>query len=402
VIDRLRSILERPSRIGVGLMSGTSLDGIDAAVVRIHGSGGATRVELLHFVCTPFSTELRARLLRAAAGEPLACAEHARLHFAIADVYAAAALSAITAAGLGAAEVDFLAAHGQTLFHHAPVGTGVWSVERATWQSGSLPALAARTGILVVGDFRAADVALGGTGAPLVPYVDALLRTSPTEHRVLLNVGGIANLTFLPAGVAPENVAAWDVGPGNMIADALAREFFDLPHDPAGSYAARGRADDEVVTAMLAAPFFTQPAPKSAGREEFGAAAVERLRTVARSRGLDPEDLLATAIEFTARAVALARSQPPLAGAPLDALYVSGGGRQNATLLARLTALLHPVAVHGFESLGLDPNAKEAVDFAVLGNETLHGRATNVAGVTGARRPCILGSLSFSGWSPTS
>ena len=400
MIERLLEIVRRPTRCIVGLMSGTSLDGIDAAVVRIAGSGRATAVTLLHFACTPYEASLRQRLLRAAAGDALPAAEHARLHFMVADAFAAAALAAIAASGLRPADVDCVASHGQTLFHHVPGGRAGWTADHATWQAGSLPALAARTGILAVGDFRSADVALGGTGAPLVPYVDALLRTSATEHRVLLNVGGIANLTYLRAAGAPEAVAAWDVGPGNMISDALAQDLHGLPHDPGGRYAARGRADARVVEALLAAPFFARPAPKSAGREEFGRQAVERLRELGTARGLGGDDWLATAVEFTARAVALACRQAPLAVEPLDAVYVSGGGRQNATLMARLAALLHPVAVRGFETLGLDPDAKEAVDFAVLANETLHGRAANVVGVTGASRPCILGVLAPCGWSP--
>lgn len=399
MIERLAELVRRPSRCIVGLMSGTSLDGIDAAVVRIGGSGSTTAVELLHFDSTPYERTLRERLLRAAAGEPVPSAEHARLHFLVAAAFADAALAAIAAAGLQPADVDCLGSHGQTLFHHAPGGGGA-AVERATWQAGSLPVLAARTGILAIGDFRSADVALGGTGAPLVPYVDALLRTSPTEHRVLLNVGGIANLTYLRAAGALADVVAWDVGPGNMMSDALAQSSFGLPHDPGGAHAARGTADMKIVETLLAAPFFARRAPKSAGREEFGAAAVEHLRALAAGRGLGDADLLATAIEFTARAVALACKQPPLADQPLDALYVSGGGRRNATLVARLTALLQPVAVRGFEALGLDPDAKEAVDFAVLANEALHGRAANVIGVTGAARACILGVFAPSGWSP--
>ena len=399
MIERLVELVRRPSRCIVGLMSGTSLDGVDAAVVRVGGRGTTTAVELLHFASTPYEAGLRRRLLRAAAGESMPAAEHARLHFLVAAAFADAALAAIAAAGLRPADVDCLGSHGQTLFHHAPDGGhGRWTPERATWQAGSLPVLAARTGILAIGDFRSADVALGGTGAPLVPYVDALLRTSPTEHRVLLNVGGIANLTYLRAGGALEDVAAWDVGPGNMISDALAQSLLGLPHDPSGLHAARGRADAGIVEALLAAPFFARRAPKSAGREEFGAPAVQRLRDL--GSGLAGEDLFATAIEFTARSVALACTQAPLAGQPLDAVYVSGGGRRNATLLSRLAALLHPVAVRGFEALGLDPDAKEAVDFAVLANEALHGHAANVIRVTGASRPCILGVFAPSGWSP--
>jgi anhydro-N-acetylmuramic acid kinase len=399
VIARLAAMLAKPERRIVGLMSGTSMDGIDAAVVRVRGAGLETRVALERFACTPYAPALRARLLAAAGGAPLPSAEHARLHFEVASAFAAAAQHVIAAACLKSTDVDLIGTHGQTLFHHG-AGAGKDDPEAATWQAGSLPVVAARTGIVTIGDFRPADVALGGTGAPLVPYADFLLRRSDTESRVLLNLGGIANLTYLRAGEGADDVLAWDVGPANLALDGLSQELFGAPYDADGARAARGRADAKWVEILLADPYFARAAPKSAGREEFGADYVQRLIATGRTRGTTGEDLLATAVEVAARAVVLALGQPPVGGAPVDALYVAGGGRRNPTLVQRLAELAAPVRVAGLETLGFDPDAKEAVDFAVLANETLHGHAANLTRVTGARRPCVLGVIAVSGEPP--
>jgi anhydro-N-acetylmuramic acid kinase len=399
MIERLARLVRKPERRIVGLMSGTSMDGIDAALVRVRGAGLGCNVELVQFRCVPYEAGLRARLARAAAGEPLPSAEHARLHFEVAACFAQAAHAVIAGAGLTAADVDLIGTHGQTLFHHA-AGSGTWQPGEASWQAGSLPALAAFSGIITVGDFRAADIALGGTGAPLVPYVDFLLRRSPTESRILLNVGGIANLTYLRAAGDADAVLAWDVGPGNMVLDGLAHALLGLDCDRGGSHAAGGHADAVWIEELLAEEYFTRAAPKSAGREQFGASYTHRLLGQAGARGLGSEDLLATAVELTARAVSLARAQAPLTGLPVDAVYVSGGGRHNATLMRRLAQLWAPVPVRGLDALGVDPDAKEAVDFAVLANETLHGLAGNLVRVTGARRRCILGAIAVAGEPP--
>jgi anhydro-N-acetylmuramic acid kinase len=252
----------------------------------------------------------------------------------------------------------------------------------------------------VVGDFRPADVALGGTGAPLVPYADYVLRRSRTESRVLLNLGGIANLTYLPAGGTLDDVLAWDVGPGNMLLDAAALALLGQQRDDAGGAAARGSASAAWVEAMLQHEFFARPAPKSAGREDFGGDYARQVLEAARARQLAPADVLASLVELSARAVAGALHQPPLAEQTVDKVYVSGGGRHNAALMRRLTALLQPLPIAGIEALGIDPDAKEAIDFVVLGNETLHGHANNVPQVTGAQRPIVLGAIAPAGLVP--
>ena len=399
MIERWRACISKPERRIVGLMSGTSMDGIDVAVVRVRGSGFATRVELERFACVAYAPVLRERLLAAASGQPMPAAEHARLHFDVAAAFAAAVQETLVAAGIAAADVDAIGSHGQTLFHQG-AGRGVYDPQAATWQAGSLPVLSALTGIATVGDFRPADVALGGTGAPLVPYVDFLLRRSASEHRIVLNLGGIANLTYLQAGGAAGDVLAWDVGPANLALDGLAQALFGEAFDRDGAHAARGTAHAAWVQALLAEPYFQRPAPKSAGREEFGAAYVARLRVAGRAHGASNEDLLATAVEVAAGAVAAALHAPPLAALPIDAAYVTGGGRRNATLMQRLAARLAPVRVDGIEALGFDGDAKEAIDFAVLANETLHGHAGNLVAVTGAERACVLGAIADCGATP--
>jgi anhydro-N-acetylmuramic acid kinase len=396
MIERWRACLAKPERRIVGLMSGTSMDGIDVAVVRVAGSGTATRVVLEHFECVAYAPALRQRLVASASGAPVPAAEHARLHFDVARAFATAVLETLARAGIAVHDVDAIGSHGQTLFHHG-AGRGADDAQAATWQAGSLPVLSALTGIAVVGDFRPADVALGGTGAPLVPYVDFLLRRSAVENRIVLNLGGIANLTYLGAGAAAEDVLAWDTGPANLALDGLAQALFGVPYDRDGALAAGGRADPAWVEALLADAYFHLPAPKSAGREQFGAAYVARLLAEGRRRGAANADVLAVAVEVAAGAVARALAAPPIAALPVDAVYATGGGRRNATLLRRLGELLSPVRVDAIEALGDDGDAKEAVDFAVLANETLHGHAGNLVRVTGARRSCVLGAVADCG-----
>ncbi len=399
MIESVSALAHKSERVVIGLMSGTSMDGVDAALVRIASHGASTRCRLLRFACHPYENDLRDDLLRAASGETLTALDAAALDFRVAATFAQAALELVERAALRPADIDLIGSHGQTLAHRAP-GPDTWEPFACTWQAGSGAAIAAVTGIPVISDFRSADVALGGTGAPLVPYVDYLLRCSPDESRALLNLGGIANWTYLPANARIEDVLAWDLGPGNMVLDALAVALLSRDADIDGAAAAQGRADASWVARLLEHEFFERAAPKAAGREEFGAGFADAMLREAQKRKVAPPDVLATAVELTVQAIARARVQPPLADAPLDVLYVSGGGRHNATLMRRLAETLAPVDVRGFEELGMDAAAKEAVDFAVLANESLHGHAANLTQVTGAQRPCILGTLSVAGATP--
>jgi anhydro-N-acetylmuramic acid kinase len=399
VIERLATLAGKSERLVVGLMSGTSMDGVDAALVRLRGNGLSTGCELLQFLCHPYEHDLHDQLLHAASGGTITALDAAALDFRVAATFARASLELIAVAGRRPEDVDLIGSHGQTLAHRAP-GWGTWEPFACTWQAGSGAAIAALTGIPVLWDFRSADVALGGTGAPLVPYVDYLLCRSTDESRLLLNIGGIANWTYLPADAGIDDVLAWDLGPGNMVLDALSQALLSSEMDAGGVVAARGSPDTAWIERMLRVDFFKRKPPKSAGREEFGAAFVARLLEEGRERALSAEDMLATAVELTVQAIARARRDAPMGEARIDALYVAGGGRHNRTLMRRLAEELAPVEVRGFELLGLDAAAKEAVQFAVLANESLHGHAGNLPQVTGAQRPCVLGTLSVAGATP--
>ncbi|WP_420455464.1 anhydro-N-acetylmuramic acid kinase [Rubrivirga sp.] len=375
-------------RVVAGLMSGTSLDGVDAAVVRLDGSGAALRLETLGFVSRPYDAELRAALA--------ACAEVAtsnvrlvsQLHARLGDVFADVALAALDAAGLGPGALDLVGSHGQTV-QHVPVAEEVAGAPtRSTLQVGSPAVLAARLGTPVVADFRAGDVALGGQGAPLAPTLDGALFAHADETRVLLNLGGIANLTVLPPGGPPRS--AFDTGPANMVLDALALRLTGRPYDESGALAAQGTPDNALVDDVLAAPFFRAAPPKSTGREDFGAPFVDWL--VGRGPS-SPADLLATAAAVTARSVAEAvrRFVDP---APARVI-ASGGGVHNPTLMGRLAEALAPVPLETTAAYGLDPDAKEAVLFALLAHEWANGVRTGLPAVTGASRPAFQGSLTL-------
>jgi anhydro-N-acetylmuramic acid kinase len=354
-----------------GVMSGTSLDGIDVAIVEISGR----RVETIGFLCTPYSEPVRSAIL--------APVSISRLNFQLGELYARAVLRAIRRYG----PVELIGCHGQTIYHEGGVHT---------LQIGEAAVVAERTGVPVVSNFRARDIAAGGQGAPLVPYVDYLLFRHPKRTRIALNIGGIANITVIPAGAAPGDVVAFDTGPGNMVIDALAREM-GLPCDRGGKIAASGRVDRALLDDLLADPYYRRPPPKSAGREQYGAAFVARLK----QSGLPMPDLIATATVLTAATVAQALL--PAASRlfstlgvrhPTD-LIVSGGGVHNPQILAHLAGFLPGIAISTSTDHGIDADAKEAIAFAVLAHQTWRKKPSNLPSATGARHAVILGNITF-------
>jgi len=371
-----------PRRI-VGLMSGTSADGVDAALVEVEGVGETTRVRLLAFATQPYEPALRARIL--ALGEA-GVEELLWLHYRLGEEFARAALAVIEPARRQGLAVHLIGSHGQTARHHprAAVSGG----RAATLQVAEPAVIAERTGLPVVADFRPRDVAAGGEGAPLVPLVDWLLFRRPGVVRACLNLGGIANVTVLPEQLG--GVRAFDLGPANMPLDLVVAawtggaESFDRD----GARAAAGRVDGALLAELLRHPFLAQPPPKSTGRETFGAAFVQPLLGRFADR---PDDLLATLTRFVAEAVAegLRRHVPER----VDEVLVSGGGTHNRTLMGALAECLAPVPVRSVEAEGMDPDAKEAIAFAVLANETLFGRPGNLPAATGAAGPRILGKI---------
>jgi anhydro-N-acetylmuramic acid kinase len=347
-----------------GVMSGTSLDGIDVAIVEIAGR----RVETIGFLCTPYSEPVRCAIL--GVSDP---ASISHLNFQLGELYARAVLRAIHRYG----PVKLIGCHGQTIYHEGGVHT---------LQIGEPAILAERTGVPVVSNFRARDIAAGGQGAPLVPYVDYLLFRHPKRTRIALNIGGIANITVIPAGAAPRDVVAFDTGPGNMVIDALAREM-GLPCDRGGKIAASGRVDRALLDDLLADPYYRRPPPKSAGREQYGAAFVARLK----NSGLLMPDLMATATVLTAATVAMGVGMHRL---PAD-LIVSGGGVHNPQIMAHLAGFLPGIAISTSTDHGIDADAKEAIAFAVLAHQTWRKRPSNLPSATGARHAVVLGSVTL-------
>jgi anhydro-N-acetylmuramic acid kinase len=382
-LARLLALREVRPRHVVGLISGTSADGIDAALVALDGAGETTRARLLDFRIRPFDAALRARIL--ALGDARAD-ELLRVHYRLGEEFARAALDVVEDARRAGIEVHLIGSHGQTARHHpraaAPDGRA------ATLQVGEPAVIAERTGLPVVADFRPRDVAAGGEGAPLVPLVDWLLFRRPGTTCACLNLGGIANVTVVTDRL--DRVRAFDLGPANMPLDLVVRAWTGGAEgfDRDGARAAAGRVDPGMVAELLRHPFLALPPPKSTGREAFGDVFVEPL--LRRHAGREA-DLLASLTRFVAESVGtgLRRWVPE----PIGEVLVSGGGARNRTLMAALAAVLAPVPVRSLQEVGLDPDAKEAVAFAVLANETLFGRPGNVPGATGAAGPRVLGKL---------
>jgi anhydro-N-acetylmuramic acid kinase len=364
--------------IYVGLMSGTSLDGISAGVVRFTSSGAGVEHELLAFRGSAYSVEQRERL--AGAMNRGSAADYCALSFDLGEWLAAAALAVIESARLDPGQVRAIASHGQTIWH---------SPRRATWQMGESAVIAERTGIDVVCDFRVRDVAAGGEGAPLVPIADALLYASSREWRLLQNIGGIGNVTVVPPGGDVARVRAFDTGPGVVLIDHLVRSLYPgVRFDEGGAIARSGNAHADVVATLLRDPYFVQPPPKSTGREYFGARFADRLQALV--SGPDA-DVIATAVSLTAASIADAARR--YVHEQYGEMVVSGGGARNDALMTALRGAMAPARVTSFDELYYDGEAKEAVAFALLGYLHLAHRPGNVTGATGARGPRVLGKL---------
>ena len=376
--------------IGIGLMSGTSADSIDAACVRFAGAPPRLDWELLSFVTLPMTAELRQEIFAAFRPETGTVDKLCQLNFTLGEWFAKASLEAVKAANLTPAQVDFIGSHGQTVWHIPPnSGEGVPS----TLQLGNPAVIAERTGITVVSDFRSRDMAAGGQGAPLVPFVDNLLLSHPTLSRAVQNIGGIGNVTWLPAGGAGE-AFGFDTGPGNMLLDRAAEVLTQgqMHCDIDGKMAFAGKIQENFLQKWMSEePYFTRKPPKSTGRELFG---VQRCDVYLKEMaGLSKEDILATLTAFTARSTAEAYKNflPALP----DEVLLCGGGARNPAIAAMLQKELPQSRIGCTEDAGLPGDSKEAVAFAVLGYETMNRRPGNLPAATGAKGPVILGSITY-------
>lgn len=395
---------EPKAMVVAGVMSGTSADGVDVAVVHISPGrdGGLPRVKVLCHEGFPYAPGVRAAVLRAMSGEGMGVPEIARLNWRLGQVYTECVAAAASTCGR---KLQLVGLHGQTIYHQASAEPYLGEPVRATWQLGEAAALAETIRVPVVSDFRPADLAAGGQGAPLVPMLDFCMFRSARSNRVLLNLGGIANVTLIPAGAGLDGLLAFDTGPANMTIDALMHTLYGRDLDCGGQTGARGKVLQAAVEATIAEePYFAAPPPKSCGREQFGAAFAERLRARCVDAGAKKPDIIATATEVTVRSImegyrrfgwSHLGQRAPLARA--TEWIVAGGGARNAFLIRRLqeecAQLAMPVRLA--DELGIKAEAKEAAAFALLAWLTWHGRPGNVVGATGASRPVILGKVSL-------
>lgn len=375
-----------------GLISGTSADGIDVAVVEIRGAGRRTRLRLEAFRTVSYPARIRQAILAASNARAISTAEISQLNFLVGELFARALLK--TCRGR---KPDLVGTHGQTIYHQGLPGPCHGFRVSSTFQIGEPAVIAERAGVTTVGDFRTADMAAGGEGAPLVPFLDYLLFRHPRRTRVGLNLGGIANVTVIPAGAGPEDVMAFDTGPGNMVIDALVAHFSrGRSHfDCGGRIAARGAIDVGLFNEWTSHPYFNRRPPKSCGREEFGESFVE-LGIAARRRALEPADVIATATAVTAHSIAEAYRKflPQRARKPVvDEIIVCGGGVFNRTLMRELQRRLSTTRVRSIAEFGIAAQAKEGLSFAMLACACVDGVPDNLIAVTGAQRAVVLGQI---------
>jgi anhydro-N-acetylmuramic acid kinase len=383
--------------IVAGVMSGTSADGINVAIVRVTASSpGRAGTPGLHFLAHaeyPYPKRVRRAVLAAMNSTKASVAHLARLNFLLAELYADAVVTTQRRFRLKA---ELVGCHGQTLYHQGEAARFLGRKLAVTWQTGEGAVVAARVGVPVVSDFRPADMAVGGKGAPLVPFLDFLLYRDSRVGRIVQNIGGIANFTAIPAGAPPNRVLAFDTGPGNMVIDAVTQRLFGKLYDRDGRIAGSGTVLDQVISDVLRGPFFRRKPPKTAGREEFGREFTQEF--IRRCGRVDKRDIVATATALTARSIAdaLRRFVVRRTGTYRD-FIVSGGGANNPTLMAMLADELRPLGlqIRSSDEFGLPSEAKEAAAFALLAFQTWNRRPSNLPSATGAKRSAILGKISY-------
>jgi anhydro-N-acetylmuramic acid kinase len=372
-------------------MSGTSADGIDAAVVTITWPPTMDDVRRTILHTRPYAAAERAAIFSLFDTERTTARDVCEMNFRIGEWFADAALGAAAAAGLDPTTVDLLGSHGQTIYHQPPAPGTIAS----TLQIGEPSLIAERTGVTTVGDFRVRDVAAGGHGAPLVSYADALLLGHPTRTRAVLNLGGIANVTILPPTASASHPIAFDTGPANMVLDWLAASLTGgaLRYDDGGRLAAAGHVDRTLLDSLLTDPYFAAPPPKTTGRERFGALIAERLLNRGRARGRRDDDVMATALALTAESVARGIRATELTHGVVDEVIAGGGGTHNPTLMNEIDRRLPDVSVTTHETYGISSQAKEALTFAILAAAAVRGEPNTVASCTGASRATVMGKI---------
>ncbi|MDQ2712661.1 MAG: anhydro-N-acetylmuramic acid kinase [Acidobacteriota bacterium] len=375
-------------------MSGTSLDGIDVAIIEMTGSGFKAKINVLTSHSVPYPKKIREALLAVSNASTLT-GDISRLNFLLGELYAEALEETAERAEIPLGTIKLIGCHGQTIFHEGQAAQYLGKKVASTFQIGESSVISERTGIDVISNFRERDMAAGGKGAPLVPYLDYMLIRHRGRGRVAVNIGGIANLTAIPPNTSTDRVIAFDTGPGNMVIDQLVTRITSggLTYDRDGVMAAGGTADPKLLAKLLRDKYFRAKPPKTAGREQYGSEFVSKLLDTE----LSSEDLIATATTLTAESIALGVRNFVLPEMRVDEVFVSGGGTHNPTLMRLLQKALGEVPVKDTTEVGLDVDAKEAIAFAVMAYETAHARPSNVPMATGAKRHVILGKVTQNG-----
>jgi anhydro-N-acetylmuramic acid kinase len=379
----------------LGMMSGTSADGIDVALVRISGAPPAIAAKFEGHHHVRFPAPVREAILRLANGATTTTAEISQLNFLLGEEFARAAIAACKKWRVPLRQISLIGSHGQTIFHQGVAAGFLGRRVASTFQIGEPSIIAERTGVVTIGDFRPADMAAGGQGAPLVPFVDYLLYRDARIGRVALNVGGIANLTVIPPGARPSQLFAFDIGPGNMVIDAIVEIATRgrAHYDRDARLAIRGKLIPALLSTLLREPYLRKRPPKTAGREQFGRAYAEKILASGKRHHASTENMVRTATVFTSLAIADALRRFVLPRTRVDELIVAGGGARNPLLMAQMAASLPEIEIVPASEFGIPAEAKEAFAFAVMAYEAYHGRANTLPSATGARHPAVMGKL---------
>jgi anhydro-N-acetylmuramic acid kinase len=390
-LQKLFEIAQKQEKIGIGLMSGTSLDGLDIALCRFTGNGLKTQFELLKFITIPYNEDFKAAIQAIFARKDADLEKVCLLNAQIGIFHGELVLQALGSWGIKPDEVAFIASHGQTIYHAPKSLHHLPGYPNATLQIGDGDHIAVKTSILTISDFRQKHIAAGGEGAPLALYGDVLLGTKAGENRILLNIGGIANLTFLPADGDYANILCTDIGPGNTLIDAACRKYFNQPYDVDSRIAFSGKVNEPLLNALLNHPFFSEPTPKTTGPELFNLSYLENAQQKSGILSASPEDIICTLSEFTAKSIGSFILQNFKADD--IKIFTSGGGARNIYIIEHLKKALPNTSIADTSSLGIDPDAKEAILFALLGNEALSGEPLTI----GNNPAVLMGKFSFPG-----
>jgi anhydro-N-acetylmuramic acid kinase len=388
-LQKLFDTAQKEEKLGIGLMSGTSLDGLDIALCSFTGKGLKTKFKLLQFLTIPYTGDFKNEIKQVFAQRHADVEKVCLLNEYIGNFHAAVVLQALADWHIDPQTVDFIASHGQTIYHAPKSQHNKPKYPNGTLQIGDGDHIAVKTGILTISDFRQKHIAAGGEGAPLALYGDVILGSKAGENRILLNIGGIANLTYLPADGDTNNVLCTDIGPGNTLIDAACREYFNKPFDEDAKIAYSGKVNKDLLAALLHHPFFTNRQPKTTGPELFNLEYVKEAQTNSGTSGFTPEDLIATLSEFTAQTI----SDFIKANFQVDGLklFTSGGGARNPFVIDLIKQALPGVKIENTSALGIDPDAKEAMLFALLGNEAICGEPMKI----GNNPSVLMGKFSF-------